>query len=152
MTLSSVTNLCLYTTSPCMHGTNCKHHKGTSVSWVIPPTICWMKRYIEGKLEMGVAKAARRHCKSLETWRNMLQKYQNPAAHRLLTYVSRHEPWFLNIVVSSNVFDEKENFLGSLFIIVHAGLDNGWLLDTYQVEAICPPQCKNSYSIRIKLL
>lgn len=152
MTLSSGTNLCLYTNTPCMHGTNCKHHKGTSVSWVMPPTICSMKRYIEGKLAVGAAKAARRHCKSLETWRNMLQKYQNPAAHRLLTYISRHEPWFLNIVVSLNVFYEKGTFLGPLFIIVHVGLDNGWLPYTYQVEAICPPYSKNSYSIRIRFL
>lgn len=152
MTLSSVTNRCLCTTNPFMHGTNCKHHKGTSVSWVMPPTICSMKRYIEGKLAVGVAKADWRDCKSLETWRNMLQKYQNPAAHRLLTYISRHEPWFLNIVVSLNVFYRKENFLVPLFIIVHAGLDNGWLLYTYQVEAICLPYCKNSYSIRRRFL
>lgn len=152
MTLSSVTSLYLYTTGPCVHGTNCKHHKGTSVSWVMPPTICSMKRYTEGKLAVGVAEADWRDCKSLETWRNMLQKYQNPAAHRLLTRISRHEPWFLNIVVSLNVFYENENFLGPLFIIVHAGLNNGCLPYIYQVATIYPPYCKNSYSIRRRFL
>lgn len=82
----------------------------------------------------------------------MLQKHQPPAAQGLLTYISKHEPWFLNIVATSNVFYKKEDFLGPLFIFIHAGLDSGCLPYTYQAQRICPSYCKNSYSMRSRFL
>lgn len=61
---------------------------------------------------MGVAKTDWRDCKSLEAWRNMLQKHQPPAAEGLLTSISKHEPRFLSVVANFNVFYKKEDFLG----------------------------------------
>lgn len=101
---------------------------------------------------MGVAKTDWRDYKSLETWRNMLQKHQPPAAQGLLTSISKHEPQFLNVVANFNVFYKKEDFLGQLFIFAHAGLDSGCLPYTYQAQRICLSYCKNSYSMRSRFL
>lgn len=84
----------------------------------------------------------------------MLQKHQPPAAQGLPTYISKHEPQFLNIVATFNVFYKKEDFLEPFFFFffVRAGLDSSCLSQRNQTQRICPSHCKNSYSMRSRFL